>query len=178
MISENHRTSSRLLTGLLSALCIGMVACASSQPVQAAKAGFSGTWSVQWCDKTDPNADCGGFDVDLTQTGDKISGNSFGARARLTQIDEGGIIHGIALGNTAILTIESRRSSGIYLIQATLDGRCMRWKMRDTVREEEQDIAIIATDDVLTKRQVASSNSGTDATPGVDCRGIPIKAQN
>lgn len=179
--SSKYRTSNaaRLHAGLLSILCIGLAACASSQPVQAAGAEFNGKWSVQWCDKTDPNADCGVFDVDLTQAGDKISGESFGARTRLAQVDEGGIIHGIAIGKTAVLTIESLRSGGIYLIQATIDGRCMHWKMRDTVRRAEQDVDIIATDDVLTRRESASANSGNDAAaPEVDCRGVPIRAKN
>lgn len=154
----------------------GLGGCASSPSAKAAKADFNGSWSVQWCDKTDPDADCGGFDVDLTQVGDKISGESFGARARLSQIDEGGVVHGIAIGNTAILTIESMRSGGIYLVEATIDGRCMRWKMRDTIRRSERDIDIIAGEDVLTKSSnVSSSNKLNQET---DCRGIPIRNQD
>lgn len=190
-------------TGLL-ALALAANGCAQSAPQQAssveqshdaasalptsesdevthqpgANADFSGSWSVQWCDKTDPEADCGGFDIDLTQAGDKISGDAFGARVRLAQIDEGGIIHGIAVGNTAILTIESLRSGGIYLIKAAIDGNCMRWEMRDTIRKAERDIDIIALDDVLTKRLEARSEDGDVAAPQTDCRGIPIKPQN
>ena len=154
---------------------IGLTGCAS-QPVQAEKYDFNGEWSVQWCDKTDPDADCGGFDVDLIQVGDRISGESFGARARLAQIDEGGIVRGIAIGNTAILTVESLRSGGIYHVEATIDGRCMHWKMGGTVRERERDIDIIATDDVLTKAGNASLSN--EAKPEIDCRGIPIKARD
>lgn len=139
---------------------------------------FSGSWSVQWCDKTEPEADCGGFDIDLTQAGDKISGDAFGARVRLAQIDEGGIIHGIAVGNTAILTIESLRSGGIYLVKAAVDGNCMRWEVRDTIRKAERDIDIIALDDVLTKRRETRSEDGDVAVPQIDCRGIPIKPQS
>lgn len=190
-------------TGLL-ALALTANGCAQSAPLQAssveqshdaastlptsesgevahqpsANTDFSGSWSVQWCDKTDPEADCGRFDIDLTQAGDKISGDAFGARVRLAQIDEGGIIHGIAIGNTAILTIESLRSGGIYLIKAAVDGNCMRWKMRDTIRKAERDIDIIALDDVLTKRLEARSEDGDVAAPQTNCRGIPIKPQN
>jgi hypothetical protein len=159
-------------------LCAGLVACASGPHAQVAKIDFNGSWSVQWCDKTDPKADCGGFDVDLTQVGDKISGESFGARVRLAQIDEGGIIHGIAIGNTAVFTIESLRSGGIYLIEATVDGRCLHWKMRDTVHRTEQDIDIIAEDDVLTKKRSTVPSNRTTAASEVDCRGIPIRAQD
>jgi hypothetical protein len=187
-------------TGLL-ALTLGANGCAQSAPQQVpavkqshdaasaattaesgeaahqpgANADFSGSWAVQWCDKTAPDADCGGFKIDLTQTGDNISGDSFGARVRLAQIDEGGIIHGIAVGNTAILTIESLRSGGIYLIKATVDGNCMRWEMRDTIRKAERDIDIIALDDVLAKRVEIPSEDGDAAASKIDCRGTPIK---
>ena len=73
-------------------LSVGMAACASSPPVRAARADFNGKWSVQWCDKTDPDAACGGFHV--------------------------------ATGNTAILTIESLRSGGIHLVEATIEAPC------------------------------------------------------
>lgn len=161
------------LASLLLFSCAGLAGCTSSPPVHAAKADFNGAWSVQWCDKTDPDADCGGFDVELTQVGDKISGESFGARARLAQIDEGGVVRGIAIGNTAILTIESLRSGGIYLVEATIEGRCMRWKMRDTVRKSERDIDIIAGEDVLTK--ASNVPSGNETKQEIDCRGIPIR---
>lgn len=154
--------------------CAGLGGCSTTSPVQAVKADFNGNWSVQWCDKTDPGADCGGFNVDLSQVGDKISGESFGARARLSQIDEGGVVRGVAIGNTAILAIESMRSGGIYLVAATIDGRCMHWKMRDTIRRSERDIDIIAGDDVLTKSSSAPSGNEQES----DCRGIPIRRQD
>lgn len=166
----------RALASFLLFACAGLAACTSSPPVRATKADFNGKWSVQWCDKTDPDADCGGFDVDLAQVGDRISGESFGARARLAQIDEGGTVHGIAIGNTAILTIESLRSGGICLVEATIEGRCMHWKMRDTVRRSERDIDIIATEEVLTK--AGSASWGNETRLEIDCRGIPIRMQD
>lgn len=169
------RLAIKTLAMLTVASSVGLTGCAS-QPVQTEKHDFNGGWSVQWCDKTDPDADCGGFDVDLTQVGNRISGESFGARARLAQIDEGGTIHGIAIGNTAVLTVESLRSGGIYLVEATVDGRCMHWKMEETIRERERDIDIIAIDDVLTKASNASSNN--EAKREIDCRGIPLRAQD
>lgn len=44
------------LAGLLSA---SLVACASSEAIQASKADFDGGSSVQWCDKIDADANCG-----------------------------------------------------------------------------------------------------------------------
>lgn len=167
-----RRLTIETLAMLTFAVSVVLAGCAS-KPVQAEKHDFSGGWSVQWCDKTDPDADCGRFDVELTQVGNKISGESFGARARLSQIDEGGIVHGIAIGNTAILTVESLRSGGIYLVEATIEGRCMHWKMEETIRERERDIDIIATDDVLTK--ASSASLGNEGKREIDCRGIPIR---
>ena len=151
----------RKFSFLLLTLCASLIACASDQPVQTAKADFNGGWSVKWCDKTAPEAECGGFSADLVQAGDKISGESFGSRVRLAQIDEGGVIRGIVIGDTAILTIESLRSGAIYLVQASIQGNCMHWKMRDTVRLADHDIDIVAFDDVLTRNsagQVCHSN--------------------
>jgi len=140
-----------------------------------ARADFNGSWSVQWCDKTEPGADCGGFYIDLIHKDDRISGGSFGASVRLAQIDEDGVIHGIAVGNTAVLTIESLRSGGIYLVKATADGDCMRWKMQGTIRPAERDLDIIALDDVLTRRIGTGSRGEGTPSPQVDCRGIPIR---
>ncbi|TXH65154.1 MAG: hypothetical protein E6Q88_14325 [Lysobacteraceae bacterium] len=130
-----------------------LTACASSPKAQDREDAFDGQWSVRWCDKTAPDADCGGFTVDLAQDGDQIKGESSGARVRLTQIDEGGLVHGIAVGDTAVLTVESLRSGAIYLVRATVRGDCMVWKMRDTVRPAQQDIDIVAFDDVLERKR-------------------------
>jgi hypothetical protein len=159
-------------------ISLAVTACASSPVSKKHATDFSGSWSVQWCDKTDQDADCGGFNVALNQAGDLITGESFGARVRLSQIDEGGVIHGVAVNNTAIMTIESLRSGGIYLIEATIDGRCMRWKMRGTVRKEEHDIDIIAMDDVLTKKSNDQSNKSNVVNSDVDCRVIQIRVRD
>ena len=105
-------------------LLSGVVACASISPAQGAKSDFSGEWGVEWCDKADPKADCGGFSVSLAQEGDRLCGSYSGARVRLTQIDEGGsrAIHGVVVGDTAVLTIESGRSGAIYLVSAGVRG--------------------------------------------------------
>jgi hypothetical protein len=135
-------------------LLSGVVACASISPAHGAEPDFSGEWGVEWCDKADPKADCGGFSVSLAQEGDRLCGSYSGARVRLTQIDEGGsrAIRGVVVGDTAVLTIESGRSGAIYLVSAGVRGDRMRWKMRETVREADQDIDIIATDDELSER--------------------------
>lgn len=130
--------------------CLVLSACAHAQR-PTASADFSGTWSVKWCDQTDPEADCGGFTVTLAQDGDLLRGESFGARIRLAQIDEAGVVHGLVNGDTAVLTVQSGRSGAIYLAQASVRGDCMSWKVRDTVQPAQRDIDIVAFDDVLTR---------------------------
>jgi hypothetical protein len=159
----------------MTALCVGVWAtgCASRAAARSPGADFRGSWSVQWCDKTAPEAECGRFDVELSQQGDALAGASFGARPRLSQIDEGGVIRGVAVGDSAILAIESLRSGGIYLVKVTVEGDCMRWKLRDTLRAPERDIDIIALDDVLTRKRKPSTESGHVDARSVDCRGLP-----
>ena len=85
MWEENRMAIRRSMDGTLAAFlvasCTGLAACMFSLQAQAAKTDFNEVWPVKWCDKTDPNADCGRFDVDLIQLGNKISGESYGARA-------------------------------------------------------------------------------------------------
>jgi hypothetical protein len=152
----------------------GLIACASIPAPSAAKADFGGEWSVKWCDKADPQADCGGFYVSLVQEGDRLCGSYNGARVRLSQIDDGGsrAIRGVVVGDTAVLTIESGRSGAIYLVSADVLGDRMRWKMRDTVREADQDIDIIATDDELERRPLESERSERHADTVAACSAV------
>lgn len=140
---------------------------------------FSGEWGVEWCDKADPKADCGGFSVSLAQDGDRLCGSYSGARVRLTQIDEGGsrAIRGVVVGDTAVLTIESGRSGAIYLISAGVRGDRMRWTMRETVREADQDIGIIATDDELVRRPLVVELSKRHADTIAACRAVNMAAR-
>jgi hypothetical protein len=147
-----------------------LLACASIQPAYASKPVFDGEWSVQWCDKTDPRADCGGFNLSLAQNGDRLCGTYDGARARLSQIDEGDAraIHGAVVGNVAILTIESARSGDIYLVRASVQGDVLRWRMLDTVKDVDGDIDIIAYDDTLRRnsRRASVSERRTEVVRG------------
>jgi hypothetical protein len=46
------------------------------QSARAAKPDFNGAWSVTWCDKAEPDRDCGGFSLYLVQDGDRRAGAS------------------------------------------------------------------------------------------------------
>lgn len=165
-----------LRPAIIAGLLPGLIACASIPAARAAKADFGGEWSVKWCDKTDPQADCGGFYLSLVQEGDRLCGSYNGARVRLSQIDDGGsrAIRGVVVGDTAVLTIESGRSGAIYLVSADVRGDRLRWKKRDTVREADQDIDIIATDDELQRSPPGSEISERHADTVAACRAASI----
>src|SRR3546814_3688481 len=55
----------------------------------AANADFDGDWSVEWCDKTHPGSDFGGFNITLVQEDDRICGPYSGAPAGLSPIHDG-----------------------------------------------------------------------------------------
>lgn len=135
---------------LASMLAAGCAANAARSP----KPVFDGEWAVEWCDKTAPEADCGGFTIALVQQGDRLCGTYDGARVRLSQLDEGGAraIHGLAIGNDAVLTIESARSGDIHLVRASVRGDAMQWRIVDTIREVDGDIDVIALDDTLRRK--------------------------
>lgn len=115
----------------------------------APSSGFDGAWSVQWCDRSNPKLECGGFWVTLVQEGDRICGRYSGALVNLRQIDEDGRVIGIAVDRTAVLSVESARSGGIAMVHASLvDGKLI-WKQVGEIRRGGPDIDVIATDDVL-----------------------------
>lgn len=165
------RTTMRWSTLLV---VLSSAACATT-PEQSPES-FGGAWGVDWCDPASPAADCGGFTIFLQQEADLICGSYTGARLRLTQIDEGGAraIVGLVAGNSAVLTIESARSGGIYLIHATRDGKELDWQLRTTVRRAHDDIDIIAGDERLARRGPESASSEWQRGVVRDC-GVAMK---
>lgn len=148
------------LASFLLALCAGITACMSVPPVQAAKADFNGAWSVKWCDKTNPNLECGGFNITLVQEGERVCGDFGGALVNLRQTDEGSIV-GTAVGDTAVFAVESNRNGSIALVRAELKGSSLHWREVDSIKRGGTDIAIIATNEVLAKtHNVASHHKG------------------
>jgi len=162
MATRNDRANNavRMFVGLLPALCAGLVACASSQPVRAAKADFNGAWAVKWCDKTNTKLDCGGFNITLVQEGDRICGDFGGALVNLRQTDEGSIV-GTAVGNTAVLAVESMRNQAIVLVRAEQRGDSLHWRAIDNIKRGGTDIDVIASNDMLTKAPKTSREKQT-----------------
>ena len=87
---------------------------------------------MKWCDKTNPALDCGGFNVTLVQDGDRICGDFGGALVNLRQVDEGSVV-GTAIGETAVLAVESYRNGSITLVRVTLQGSDLHWEQVDSI---------------------------------------------
>jgi len=109
-------------------------------------ANFTGTWSVAWCDKTQPGKDCGGFTVHLLQQETWLCGTHSGATPNLTRVDEGDdpSILGTVMGDTAVLTIRSGRNDSIHLVTARRQAGSLDWQLTDTVRKGDTDTEVIA----------------------------------
>lgn len=112
------------------------------------RSDFSGTWSTQWCDRTRPDLDCGGFRVTLVQKGDTLCGDFSGALVNLRQVDEGDLSGRVEDG-VALLDVRSGRNGSVVRVRITRVGANLHWKDEGTVREGGSDISVIALDDVL-----------------------------
>lgn len=115
----------------------------------AGPAHLGGNWSVEWCDRSQPELDCGFFNVTLVQDGEKLCGDYGGALVAQRQVDEGDIV-GSVVGRTAVLAVESGRNGMIALVRAELQGGVLHWREVDNIRQGGADTAVIATDDRLT----------------------------
>lgn len=145
-------------------------ACVStSTPKSPPTADFSGDWYVKWCDRTNPKLDCGGFDISVVQEGNRLCGDFGGALVNLRQIDDGTLI-GTAVGNTAVLAVQSGRNGAIHLIRAELHGDSLKWKEVDLIRKaDNNDIDIIAVDDEL-RRDPPPANRAASSPTARTCR--------
>lgn len=139
------------------ALVLGAVAltqaAGAAQPASAApaKGAFTGAWSVQWCDKSRPAADCGGFTVYLLEQGGRICGAHDGATPGLTRLDEGkdNSVVGTAVGSAAVLTIQSGRSESVSLATVKRQRDALDWVRTETITKGNGDTDVIANKAVL-----------------------------
>jgi hypothetical protein len=124
----------RLLTGLLP-LCVGLSACASGQPIQAAQTNFNGAWTVKLCAKANPKLQCGSFDLYLVQRGERICGTHFAATPGLGRLDEGdpASVLGASNGNAAVLLVNNSRANSKYLATIKLADSTLSWRVIGTV---------------------------------------------
>lgn len=113
---------------------------------------LDGQWKVIWCDKERPQLDCGGFNLGLVQTGDKLCGSYNSARMGLSQVDEGGLITGVSEGDTSTLKVEGGRGGGKYVVKVSVKEDTLHWQLIDTPEEPQGDVDIIAIDEILERR--------------------------
>jgi uncharacterized protein YjaG (DUF416 family) len=154
----------------IASFALVLMGCAHAQavtPKLQEAAAFEGVWSVQWCDRSNPELDCGGFNVSLVQEGTRICGDFGGALVNLRQLDEGRVV-GTMVGNTAILAVESHRNGSISLVRAELHGDMLKWKVVDEIRgATSSDIEVIADNEELRKQE--QSSAGTSSTSRRSC---------
>lgn len=174
MASGRHwRNSLSMVVGLLPAMFVFMVGYASSQPVQAAQADFNGTWSAQWCDKKNPQPECGKFDLLLIQKGDRICGQHFVATPGLARLDEGdpGSILGTFDGKKATFVIDNTRNGSKYLATAELTRAGLNWHLVGMVMAGEgSEPAIIPVRKVLKRNSGASFAAQLQELKAAPCR--------
>jgi hypothetical protein len=125
---------------------------------------FEGVWSVEWCDRSNPKLDCGGFNVSLVQEEDRICGDFGGALVNLRQVDEGRVV-GAAVGDIAVLAVESFRNGSISLVRAERHGTLLKWRVVDQIKDGiNSDIDVVAGN-VELRKQEQNPNSPFSASP-------------
>ena len=127
-----------LLSGLTAVALTPMHARASTR-------SSSGAWSVQCCDKTNPQRDCGGFTLDLVQDGNRLCGEHPIATVGLRRLDKGspGSVLGSADGNKATVVIEAARTGARYLTTAEHSDVRLKWRIVGMVNTGESSEPII-----------------------------------
>ena len=143
------------VTFLLLVLCFALIGCASSQSTRAAKQDFNGAWSAQWCDKSNPQSECGKFDLYLVQDGERICGQHFVATPGLSKLDEGdpGSVHGVSYGRQATLVIESARDGSKYAATAELTQTGMKWNLVEMIASGDK-----PGDSIIPSKQILRPN--------------------
>ena len=136
-------------------LFLGMNGCLHTSGARTeVKPGFNGVWAATWCDKADPDRDCGGFTAYLVQQGSEVCGSYYGARVGLNQIDEGGKITGVASSKALELTVTGARTGNKHQARVDLasDGKSIRWTLKKEVPVQSGDkMDILAKDSVLNR---------------------------
>lgn len=154
-------------------LLSGLIACAVILPAHAAKPDFNGAWSATWCDKGNPERDCGGFSLYLVQDGDRLCGEHQVATVGLGRLDEGqpGSVLGIVSGNTATVVIDATRSGAKYLATAERTGNRLQWRLVGLVSAGEfPEPTIIPQRQAMTRNTDASQIEHMKAVKDAPCR--------
>jgi hypothetical protein len=140
-------------------LPVALMLLAMSPQASSREVSFEGVWSKEWCEKAQPERECGGFTAYLIQDGDRLCGRFSAARPGLTQVDEGNprSIRGLLFEKAAVVGVTSGRNEGTYLVRLDREGPNLRWRLREQVEGPDNgDIQLLALDDVLARRDSES----------------------
>ena len=162
-----------LRSAAIASLLSGLIACVASLSVHAGKPDFNGAWSVQWCDKENPERDCGAFNLYLVQYGDRLCGEHQMATVGLGRLDEGqpGSVLGTVSGNRAMVVIDATRSGAKYMATAERTGNRLQWSIVGMVLAgESAEPTIIPQKDTLTRDLRASQVEHVEAVKDAPCR--------
>lgn len=136
-------------------------------------ASFEGVWSTEWCDKSRPDSECGGFTAYLVQDGERLCGRFAGARPGLTQVDEGNprSVRGVVVERAAIVAATSARNEATYLVRLDRKGSGVRWHLLDQVGAPGNgDIQLLALNELLARKDTASDREQLAAVKA-ECQG-------
>jgi hypothetical protein len=158
---------------VITCLLSGLIACSAIPPARAAKPDFNGAWSVEWCDKENPERECGAFNLYLVQDGDRLCGEHQMATVGLGRLDEGqpGSVLGSVSGNRATVVIDATRSGAKYMATAERMGNRLQWRIVGMVLAGESDEpTILPRKDTLTRDLRASQVEHAKAVKDAPCK--------
>ena len=154
-------------------LLVALIVCTAIPPARAAKPDFNGAWSVRWCDKENPERECGAFNLYLVQDGDRVCGEHQMATVGLGRLDEGqpGSVLGSVSGNRATVVIDATRSGAKYMATAERTGNRLQWRIVGMVLAgESNEPTIIPQKDTLTRDLRADQVEHVKAVKDAPCR--------
>ena len=98
---------------------------------------FTGKWSIDLRSEKErqQKAECGEASFSLQQSGEVITGSHELYTVGCGRINEGGSksVHGMVVGNTAMLVVTSGRNGTIVIGKAVLEGNVLHWETREEV---------------------------------------------
>jgi hypothetical protein len=118
---------------------------------------FAGRWTIDWRTPQQrlKKIECGTATFDLTQAGDRIAGMHSYATIGCGRLNEGGAVHGIAVGKTAVLVVTSGRNGDIVVGKAKRSGNGLEWEISDWVTATGIDEALILQKGILAREPEA-----------------------
>jgi len=123
----------------------------------SAPPNFAGRWTIDWrtAQQRIKKVECGTATFDLTQAGDRISGMHSYATIGCARMNEGGAVHGIAVGTTAVLVVTSKRNGDIVIGKAKRSGNGLEWEISDSVTSSGNDEPLILQKGILVREPEA-----------------------